>query len=342
MIGVYSANQRQSWMKSVSKIVKDEPESICSETDCCNTQASHFGIDPEEITDYAKRSKTTDSLDIVAEQNDVAAYDTFQWQINNSADTAMAMDTWMAPGALPHIAPWQNTMAPASQWVPTTCSVLTQPQNNQLHTSMPVFVTSLAASSQTMKETHVQISPAPTLSNNVPSVCEQSTAVSHQPTASCSNQFSRKDGSSLRLHNIQAKKDSPHIKQMAQQNSKDPRLKKVMDALANIKSNAKTKSQTLDSNSAVNSASNDEEASKRKRFLRTAHELEQSGLLKYTIQTANLIHENEKTQREINALNIETNKLLQSILDNPENAHILSSILSQKLEPWYGIYTNTQ
>ncbi|KAK4295337.1 hypothetical protein Pmani_032093 [Petrolisthes manimaculis] len=68
--------------------------------------------------------------------------------------------------------------------------------------------------------------------------------------------------------------------------------------------------------------------SRRKRFLRTAEALRQSGLLNITMKTADLLRKNQELQREIENLQQETKTFVLSVLSNPENRHILDNIRS--------------
>ncbi|XP_042211537.1 CLOCK-interacting pacemaker-like [Homarus americanus] len=69
-------------------------------------------------------------------------------------------------------------------------------------------------------------------------------------------------------------------------------------------------------------------ASRRRRFLRTAQVLRQSGLLNITMKTAELLRKNQVLQREIENLQRETRTFVLSVLSNPENRHILDNIRS--------------
>ncbi|XP_045611018.1 uncharacterized protein Cipc isoform X2 [Procambarus clarkii] len=69
-------------------------------------------------------------------------------------------------------------------------------------------------------------------------------------------------------------------------------------------------------------------ASRRRRFMRTAEALRQSGLLDITMKTAELLRKNQKLQREIENLQKETRSFVLSVLSNPENRHILDNIHS--------------
>lgn len=68
--------------------------------------------------------------------------------------------------------------------------------------------------------------------------------------------------------------------------------------------------------------------SRRKRFLRTAEALRQSGLLGVTMKTAELLRKNHDLQREIEDLQRQTKNFVLSVLSNPENRHILENIRS--------------
>ena len=71
----------------------------------------------------------------------------------------------------------------------------------------------------------------------------------------------------------------------------------------------------------------------RKRFVRTAEALKQSGLLALTMKTATLIKENRKSMDELAALRKQAEELLQCIMENPEN---------QMLKPRMLAYLNYQ
>jgi len=58
---------------------------------------------------------------------------------------------------------------------------------------------------------------------------------------------------------------------------------------------------------------------KRARFERTAEMLAKSGLLEITMKTADLIRSNQQAQQELNALKVEVEEFVQSVLENPEN-----------------------
>ncbi|MPC37669.1 transcription factor GTE2-like isoform X2 [Portunus trituberculatus] len=76
------------------------------------------------------------------------------------------------------------------------------------------------------------------------------------------------------------------------------------------------------------SKSKESYTSRRKRFLRTAEALRQSGLLDITMKTADLLRKNQQLQREIEDLQKQTKKFVLSVLSNPENSHILENIRS--------------
>lgn len=68
--------------------------------------------------------------------------------------------------------------------------------------------------------------------------------------------------------------------------------------------------------------------SRRKRFLRTAEVLRQTGLLDITMKTAELLRKNQELQQEIENLQRKTRSFVLSVLSNPENRHILDNIRS--------------
>ncbi|XP_076051983.1 uncharacterized protein LOC143031698 [Oratosquilla oratoria] len=70
-------------------------------------------------------------------------------------------------------------------------------------------------------------------------------------------------------------------------------------------------------------------ASRRRRFLRTAEVLRESGLLGITMKTAELLRKNQELQREIEQLQAETRKFVVSVLSNPENRPLLDAIHSR-------------
>lgn len=78
----------------------------------------------------------------------------------------------------------------------------------------------------------------------------------------------------------------------------------------------------------ADSKSKESYTSRRKRFLRTAEALRQSGLLDITMKTADLLRKNQQLQREIEDLQRQTKKFVLSVLSNPENSHILENIRS--------------
>uniref|UniRef100_A0A0P4WQG9 Uncharacterized protein n=1 Tax=Scylla olivacea TaxID=85551 RepID=A0A0P4WQG9_SCYOL len=78
----------------------------------------------------------------------------------------------------------------------------------------------------------------------------------------------------------------------------------------------------------TDSKSKESYTSRRKRFLRTAEALRQSGLLDITMKTADLLRKNQQLQREIEDLQRQTKKFVLSVLSNPENSHILENIRS--------------
>lgn len=67
-------------------------------------------------------------------------------------------------------------------------------------------------------------------------------------------------------------------------------------------------------------------AMRRRRFMRTAEALRQSGLLDITLKTAELLRKNQALQQEIETLQKETRSFVLSVLSNPENRHILNNI----------------
>ncbi|KAG0722713.1 CLOCK-interacting pacemaker [Chionoecetes opilio] len=68
--------------------------------------------------------------------------------------------------------------------------------------------------------------------------------------------------------------------------------------------------------------------SRKKRFMRTAEALRQSGLLDITMKTADLLRKNQELQREIEDLQRQTKKFVRSVLSNPENRQTLENIRS--------------
>lgn len=74
---------------------------------------------------------------------------------------------------------------------------------------------------------------------------------------------------------------------------------------------------------------------KKYRYNQTAMALQQSGLMKTTIKTAELLRKSRLLQEELRKLRRETAFLVQSVLNNPENKHLKELYINQLQTPTF-------